>query len=235
MSASENLLWAHVSEADTKDLCGTVGKLACQEKLLRVLGLDVQLTPERQQVLGNHLFYAFAYAKDARLGHAAISTYLSIIKEIFESDVETGYKSMDASFDEFKRLLLRHSVDRSPVSVQVFERAQVPGLVDNMTDTYYRHFRMYQYIFAKQETLHLEQHALFDLETVPVNIAPLSEGILLWDENDFHGEVRMRGRTDRSSVRSGGKIKASRLVGWLVGWLLVGWSVGRLVGCPTIN
>ena len=206
MSAADNLLYAHISEADTKDLCATVGKDACQTKLLRFLGLDVGLTPERQEVLGNHLFYAFAYAKDAKLGTPAISTYLSIIKEIFEHDVETGYKSMDRSFDEFKRLLLRHSVDRSPVSIKVFEREQVPGLVDNMTDTYFRHYRMYQYIFSKQETLHLEQRVLFDMERVPV-IAPLSEGVLLWDENDYRGddvdEVSVGGG-DASGAEGGG-------------------------------
>lgn len=187
MSAAENLLWAHLSEPQTKELCETVGKAACEKKLLQFLGLDVDLSPEKQEILGNHLFYAFAFAKNAKLSHAAISTYLSIIKEIFENDVDVGYKSMDRSFDKFKHLVLQHSVDRSPVSVKVFERENVPGLVDNMTDTYYRHYRMYQYIFSKQETLELQQRVLCDVERVPV-IAPLSEGILLWDQNDFHGD-----------------------------------------------
>jgi len=157
-------------------------------KAYNLSSLEVKLTPERKEVLGNHLFYAFAYVKDANLSSAEIATYLSIIKEIFEYDVEEGYKSMDASFDNFKKLLLLHSVDRSPVSIKVFERQAIPGLIDNMTDTYYRHYRMYQYIFAKQETLTLMQRRLFDLETVSY-IAPLCEGVLLRDENDFGDDM----------------------------------------------
>ena len=187
MSASNNLLWAHISEDDTKDLCATIGKGDVQRKLLQALQLHMHLSQEKQDVLGNHLFYAFAYAKDAKLSLGAIATYLSIIKEVFERDVDAGYKSMDDSFDEFKRLLLLHSVERSPHSIKVFEREDVPGLVENMTDTYYRHFRLYQCIFARQETLRLKQHTLFDIEHVPA-IAPLAEGVLLRDENDYQGD-----------------------------------------------
>lgn len=184
MSAAENLLWAHISEEETKDLHSTVGRADVERKLLKYLHLDVNLTPERQQVLGNHLFYAFAYAKNAGLSLPEIATYLSIIKTVFETDVEDGYKSMDESFDLFKKLLLLHSVDRSPLSIKVFEQDQVMGLVDNMTDTYFRHYRMYQYIFGKKETLQLQQHVLFDLEHVP-NVLPLAEAVQLRDENDF--------------------------------------------------
>ena len=184
MSASENLLWAHVSEEQTVELCDTVGKQEVQTKLLQYLELDVNLTRERQEILGNHLFYAFAYAKANLKSSGEISTYLSVIKEIFEHDVDTGYKSMEESFDLFKKLLLLHSVDRSPHSIKVFERDSVLGLIDNMTDTYYRHFRMYQYIFGKRETLLMQQHVLFDVEQVP-DLPPLAEGVLLRDENDY--------------------------------------------------
>lgn len=190
MSAAENLLWAHVSESQARDLSETVGRLEVQKKLLKYLTLDVSLSEERQEVLGNHLFYAFAHAKTSGLSLAEIATYLSIIKEIFEHDVEGGFKSMDESFDLFKKLLLLHSVDRSPVSIKVFEREHVLGLVDNMTEMYFRHFRMYQYIFGKQETLNLKQHVLFDLETVP-DLPPLAEAVQLRDENDFDDEEAM--------------------------------------------
>lgn len=39
-------------------------------------------------------------------------------------------KSMESSFDFFEELLVKHSVERSPKSIKVFEREDVVAAVD---------------------------------------------------------------------------------------------------------
>merc|ERR1712025_928319 len=87
-------------------------------------------------------------------------------------------KSVDNSFAFFQTRILRHAVERSPHSIYVFSREDVLAIIEFITDTYYRNFRLYRSIFTKKEYMVLQQQLPFNLECVPV-VRPLSEGIML--------------------------------------------------------
>merc|ERR1712025_1476676 len=87
-------------------------------------------------------------------------------------------KSVDNSFAFFQTRILRHAVERSPHSIYVFSRDDVLAIIEFITDTYYRNFRLYRSIFTKKESMVLLQRLPFNLESLPV-VRPLSEGIML--------------------------------------------------------
>merc|ERR1712025_1494554 len=87
-------------------------------------------------------------------------------------------KSVDNSFAFFQTRILRHAVERSPHSIYVFSRDDVLAIIEFITDTYYRNFRLYRSIFTKKEYMVLMQRLPFNLDSLPA-VRPLSEGILL--------------------------------------------------------
>ena len=61
--------------------------------------------------------------------------------------------SLNHSFTYFKSLLVGHSVDRPPWSVQVFSLEDVKLITEYVTNTYYRHYKLYNYAFNKRQIL----------------------------------------------------------------------------------
>lgn len=51
---------------------------------------------------------------------------------------------MERSFEFFKELLLRHSVQRPPFSVGLFSFQEMKAITEWMMDSYYRHYKLYQ-------------------------------------------------------------------------------------------
>ncbi|XP_041094669.1 coiled-coil domain-containing protein 189 [Polyodon spathula] len=56
-------------------------------------------------------------------------------------------------FQYFEELLLCHSVRRPPFSVELFSPEQVEMLAEFVINTYFRHFKLYKYMFTPQVRL----------------------------------------------------------------------------------
>jgi hypothetical protein len=52
--------------------------------------------------------------------------------------------TLERSFEFFKELLLRHSVQRPPFSVGLFSFQEMKAITEWMMDSYYRHYKLYQ-------------------------------------------------------------------------------------------
>jgi len=84
---------------------------------------------------------------------------------------------MKTSFEGFKELLLAHAVERSPHTVGIFSVDDVARIVEYMLNSYFRHYRLYKYIFTKKLAVTLVQTSphLVDAPSVP---KPLAESVL---------------------------------------------------------
>merc|ERR1719235_1701049 len=49
-----------------------------------------------------------------------------------------------------------HSVQRPPYTVGVFSPAEAAAITDYVAETFFRHFKMYQYVYVKSKELHLQ-------------------------------------------------------------------------------
>eukprot|EP00955_Chlamydomonas_euryale_P091502 364630-Chlamydomonas_euryale.AAC.13 len=68
----------------------------------------------------------------------------------------------------FKDLMLRHSVQRPPYSVGLFTLAEMKTILNWMLDTYYRHYKLYQYVFTDRILTSVTQtHPMDIVETMP--------------------------------------------------------------------
>ena len=84
----------------------------------------------------SHISYRFCKQRAFCLRRT--STFLSIMNEVFlrDNSLLSIEKSMETSFDFFEQLLIKHSVERSPKSIKVFEREDVVAAVDFVLERY---------------------------------------------------------------------------------------------------
>ena len=116
---------------------------------------------ERADVLLDFHFYNYAFCKDNAFTTEKTSCFFSILKRIIQADQDSNAGVSDGaiqkSFDHLKTLLFRHSVERPPHSVGIFSVADVKEMIDYVSNSYYRHFSLYKFIFTKRSVVQLSQ------------------------------------------------------------------------------
>ena len=162
----------YVSKAQYDALEAAVSAEEVKDELANTLGLSYK-DKNKQGIASDLFFYLYAFCKDHAFDDAKTSTFLSIMKAIFQRDSETHGASMSASYEWFEEVLMRHCVHRIPYSVQVFDDHEVADILEFVVDTYFRQFRMYNYIFGVQARVRLVQLLPQAIEK-PAELAPLS-------------------------------------------------------------
>lgn len=74
---------------------------------------------------------------------------------------------MTRSFEYFKKLLFTHAVDRPPLFVKIFSERDVEFITEFMLNGYFRHFKLYKYIFTKKLKVTLVQRTPNQVEIPP--------------------------------------------------------------------
>lgn len=117
------------------------------------------------------------------------SCFLEIFKYLFSYSI-TSRLPEKKSFEIFKKLLLKHSVQRSPYSIAVFTCPDVKKITDFALITFFRHYSLYQYSFIPNCNLALKNVNRFEgnfpvvlrldegSEIVPETIPALDEFII---------------------------------------------------------
>ena len=71
---------------------------------------------------------------------------------------------MTKSYKRFEDMLMRHSVERPPYSIGVFNEADAAAIVDHATNHYFRNYKLYQYIFTENVRSTVEQKEVGGVE-----------------------------------------------------------------------
>ena len=107
--------------------------------------------------------------------------YLSVQKNFSTRQIQLLMNSLNPfesiTFQEFKNMLLYHSVERPPLSAGIFEEKDIDDTVQYVLDSYYRHYRLFKFIFTPRPLLFIEQGSMNGINKVDPP-PPLSEGIL---------------------------------------------------------
>eukprot|EP01035_Chromulina_nebulosa_P020224 gene20224-26254_t len=104
-------------------------------------------------------FYNYSFCKDKAFNNRKISTYLSIMHDIFIQDTESMSfnDNIMSSYQYFEELLLRHSIERPPNSIGIFSLSDVENVIDYTNTSYYGFFQSYKFIFGYQMRLIAKQ------------------------------------------------------------------------------
>mmetsp|Transcript_2778 Transcript_2778/g.3960 ORF Transcript_2778/g.3960 Transcript_2778/m.3960 type:complete len:211 (+) Transcript_2778:174-806(+) len=176
---TESLLWTHFSESQLRELEAARDPDECKGLLTTYLNLeDLGFDAARQAIILDFHFYNYAYCKKMGFSPEKISTFLSIMKEIIDADIkrDDAISSLQPSYNEFKRLLLLHSIERSPWSVGIFTVGDVQQLAEYALNGYFRQFRLYKYLFTQRIQVEFVQTLPGEVSK-PRASRPLAQGL----------------------------------------------------------
>ncbi|GAB67112.1 hypothetical protein PCYB_111330 [Plasmodium cynomolgi strain B] len=147
--------------------CGVQNGVTSQSVRSECDSFDVYSTNmmrrKKMKKIANDLFYnILTYCISRDLSVVEISTYLSIMKYIFFKLVNGGGHVVDL-FSEFKKVMLHHSVNRSPSCVKIFSYSSLRLLMKYALNTFFRNFFFYKFIFVPIYDIHFEGGVVDDL------------------------------------------------------------------------
>ena len=107
---------------------------------------------------------------------------LYLIKQLLQQRL-----SEQKSYEMFKELLLRHSVQRPPHSLAIFNLDDVKAINDHVQDSFYRFYNMYLYSLTKEQLIILATEPQVVLEEPPQS--KLTEGRII-PAREVEGDIR---------------------------------------------
>ncbi|KJP87966.1 hypothetical protein AK88_02400 [Plasmodium fragile] len=124
---------------------------------------------KKMKKIVHDLFYnTLTYCIRRDLSVVEISTYLSIMKYIFFKLVNGGGHAVDL-FAEFKKVMLHHSINRSPSYVKIFSYSSLRLLMKYALNTFFRNFFFYKFIFVPIHDIHFEGDVVHDLRKLDMD------------------------------------------------------------------
>lgn len=177
--------WKHVSENQIANLSASFDPSVCKKLLgtyLKLMNGEFADSPKssstsnvvekahskQDEVIIDFFFYSYSFCKDLGLCSIKVSTFLSIMKHLLSTDTQNPSSpvSQTQSNENFNHLLLTHSIDNSPTHIRIFTRTEVIAIQAFVTDHYYRHYELYQYLLCRRRQIIFEQRSCTEVEVV---------------------------------------------------------------------
>lgn len=169
------LTYTDVTLDDARALKATTAKQVMRAILSKSMKVDAEEGVAAEILLEFHLQnYLFAVQHRTLNVPEKISTWLSTMRIVYE-DAIGERKQMFNSFSQLRELLHVHAKQVPPYTVGVFSPEEVGELVDYASKTFFRHYRMYQYVYQKRRELELRVQTE-DLAPPVIQAYPLSIG-----------------------------------------------------------
>ncbi|XP_066485075.1 cilia- and flagella-associated protein 119 isoform X2 [Tiliqua scincoides] len=107
----------------------------------------------RAAVLLDLYFYTIQFSREQGFNREQTSAFFSIVKDVHEACIETPLPNVEECYSYFTELVFCHSIRRPPFSIDLFNQDQLVHITDYMINTYFRHFKLYKYVFTPQVCL----------------------------------------------------------------------------------
>ena len=127
-------------------------------------------------ILVDYYFYAVAFARGAQFTPQKMSVLLSVLRRLLEHDMKSSLTSPADSFRLLKKLMLLHSCERPPWSSGIYTLDDVAKITDYVVENYYRHLKLYKYVFTAEDRMDIRQVGVCGVEDPPA-LPPLSQAV----------------------------------------------------------
>jgi hypothetical protein len=103
------------------------------------------------------------FSRELKLTEIKTSCFLELLIYVVKQLV---YKKMgeEDNFQMFKELLLRHSIQRPPHSLAIFNLQEVKAITDFMLDNFYSFYSFFSYALTKKDELQLATAKILSIE-----------------------------------------------------------------------
>lgn len=148
---ARNLVWKDLSAQQLEAIRHPHPKkgLTGRDLLAKYVGLKDYTNDPKEAVHLDLYVHTLQFGDELRFSEDKLSGLFSIVKTVHLRSV-TEALALERSFLLFKELLLAHSVQRPPYSIGLFTFAEMQRIMDWMLDSYYRHYKLYQYAYTNR-------------------------------------------------------------------------------------
>ena len=150
--------WVDLSLTDVEHLLrASETTEALQQALGDILRLGDAAASSKQALIELDLYtYAILFARKQDFSADQVSAFFTMLKCVHCMCISTPFDNFQETFQYFKELLLKHSVNRPPYSTCLFSISQVKTVSDYVLASYFKHFKLYKYAFTKRVHLNLK-------------------------------------------------------------------------------
>ncbi|KAK2498268.1 hypothetical protein MC885_005856 [Smutsia gigantea] len=126
-----------------------------REVLAELLGLGCPKQSLRDAITLDLFSYALLFCRQQGFSLEQTSTACALLQDLHKACVATPLGNVEECYRYFTSVLFCHGVRRPPFSIDLFKEEQLLTLADYVVNTYFRHFKLYKYVFTPQVRLDL--------------------------------------------------------------------------------
>uniref|UniRef100_H0VX90 Cilia and flagella associated protein 119 n=1 Tax=Cavia porcellus TaxID=10141 RepID=H0VX90_CAVPO len=134
-------------------------KTASVEEMREVLAKLLEIGwPEQslQDAITLDLFsHALIFCHQQGFSMEQTSAACALLQDLHKACVATPLGNVEECYRHFTTALFCHGVRRPPFSIDLFKEEQLLALADYVVSTYFRHFKLYKYVFTPEVRLDL--------------------------------------------------------------------------------
>eukprot|EP00947_MAST-08B_sp_MAST-8B-sp1_P002484 g2484.t1 len=155
------MAWTDLSPEDvdiyvsTKDLDEKL-KYVVQELVMQFLGVEEYDDDRKTEVFVDFMLQALDFGEDRSFDAAKLSAWFTIMLSAFQG-LSGGGLPRDEGYTAFKKLVMQHSVEEPPDSVQLFDIEDVRAITAYATEGFFRHYKLYEMIYFRKEEEDIEE------------------------------------------------------------------------------
>lgn len=123
--------------------------------LAELLGLSYPEQSLRDAITLDLFSHALLFCRQHGFSLEQTSTVCALLQDLHKACVATPLGNMEECYRYFTSVLFCHGVKRPPFSINLFREEQLLALADYVVNTYFRHFKLYKYVFTPQVRLDL--------------------------------------------------------------------------------
>ncbi|XP_028741421.1 coiled-coil domain-containing protein 189 [Peromyscus leucopus] len=134
-------------------------KAATVEEMREVLAELLELgCPEqslRDAIILDLFSHVLIFCRQQGFSLEQTSAACALLQDLHKACVATPLGNVEECYRYFTSSLFCHGVRRPPFSIDLFKEEQLLALADYVVNTYFRHFKLYKYVFTPQVRLDL--------------------------------------------------------------------------------
>ncbi|XP_043835807.1 coiled-coil domain-containing protein 189 isoform X2 [Dromiciops gliroides] len=127
----------------------------CLWLLAELLGLGRMDRNPREEVMLDMFCHTLIFCRQQHFSREQTSAACALLQDLHKVCIATPLGNVEDCFRFFTSLLFCHGVRRPPFSIDLFGEEQLLSLSDYIINTYFRHFKLYKYVFTPQVRLDL--------------------------------------------------------------------------------
>ncbi|XP_019484077.1 PREDICTED: coiled-coil domain-containing protein 189 isoform X4 [Hipposideros armiger] len=148
-------MWKYLDIHSMHRLEKTANTEDLMEALAELLGLGFPQRGLRDAITLDLFSHALIFCRQQSFSPEQMSAACALLQDLHQACVATPLGNVEECYRYFTSVLFCHGVRRPPFSINLFKEEQLLALADYVVNTYFRHFKLYKYVFTPQVRLDL--------------------------------------------------------------------------------